>query len=288
VVGLCAAGYPLAKRVHLQHMVGGKGVPSQQPQQGPTTPQVQTYMNDAKRAKPCAALPDWPHPDSTNSSSPLLAMLLLLLLLLQIRTYTIDGAPSTGVHAIDLTLAELKKLRVRERLYRRSQAYNDFLPVMTFEECATMARVRSGNCPGARKRPTAVFSLLAAQCGSDTGHWLQQQSACRCMCTHPACHNMYTSLAQRARKAAHAAGHQPCEMHVSLLITAVDSLVCAVCALYCCCCRCCCQDFYAREGIVVGIYPETKHPTCECVVWRGREGEKGGCCRRLQSVTGPL
>jgi hypothetical protein len=25
------------------------------------------------------------------------------------------------------------------------------------------------------------------------------------------------------------------------------------------------QNFYTSEGIVVGIYPETKHPTCECI-----------------------
>jgi hypothetical protein len=73
---------------------------------------------------------------------PLLLLLLLpLLLLLQVRTYNVDGENTTGVHAIDLTLAEIKTLRVKERLDFRSQAFNGFLPVMTFEECATMAKV---------------------------------------------------------------------------------------------------------------------------------------------------
>jgi hypothetical protein len=71
------------------------------------------------------------------------------LCLLQIKTYVIDNTTVTGVHTVDLTLAELKQVRVRERTFERSQAFNDFLPVMTFEECATMARVRAGVSPSA-------------------------------------------------------------------------------------------------------------------------------------------
>jgi hypothetical protein len=47
--------------------------------------------------------------------------------------------------------------------------------------------------------------------------------------------------------------------------------------LLCCCCTCCHQEFYTKEGIVVGIYPETKHPTCECNhVCVGKGGRKRG------------
>jgi hypothetical protein len=95
-------------------------------------------------------------------------------LLLQVRSYIIDGANSTGVHAIDLTLEELKRVRVRQRLYTRSQAFDDFLPVMTFEECATMARVRNGDIaagPGCQSsqialagstKPTTAIASYAA------------------------------------------------------------------------------------------------------------------------------
>jgi glycerophosphoryl diester phosphodiesterase len=65
--------------------------------------------------------------------------------MLQVRNYTIDGLNVTGVLTVDLTLAELKTVRMRERIPTRSQAFNDFLPVMTFEECATLAKVSHGS-----------------------------------------------------------------------------------------------------------------------------------------------
>ena len=37
---------------------------------------------------------------------------------------------------------QIRKLRLRERLYSRSQVYNDWYPVITFEECIHFAQVR--------------------------------------------------------------------------------------------------------------------------------------------------
>jgi hypothetical protein len=88
------------------------------------------------------------------------------LCLLQIKTYVIDNTTVTGVHTVDLTLAELKQVRVRERTFERSQAYNDFLPVMTFEECATMARVRAGVSPSSALRCLPKLQHV----GSDATH----------------------------------------------------------------------------------------------------------------------
>ncbi len=40
------------------------------------------------------------------------------------RTYEVDGEKSTGVHAIDLTLAEVRTLRARQRFPFRDQSHN--------------------------------------------------------------------------------------------------------------------------------------------------------------------
>jgi hypothetical protein len=86
---------------------------------------------------------------------------------MQVRTYNIDNVNSTGIHTVDLTLAELKTLRVIQPSpvgsNLRSQAFDGFLPVMTFEECATMAKV------GMFLRYQS-YSVWVHTADTDTGH----------------------------------------------------------------------------------------------------------------------
>lgn len=57
-------------------------------------------------------------------------------------TKVIDGEPVTGWFVEDLTLAELKTLRARERLASRSHAWDGRFRVPTFEEILTLVRDR--------------------------------------------------------------------------------------------------------------------------------------------------
>ncbi|KAI8474455.1 MAG: PLC-like phosphodiesterase [Monoraphidium minutum] len=50
------------------------------------------------------------------------------------HTYTIDGEESSGVHLIDLTLAEVRTLRARQRFPFRDQTHNGRYPLVTFSE----------------------------------------------------------------------------------------------------------------------------------------------------------
>ncbi|KAG2422623.1 hypothetical protein HXX76_010404 [Chlamydomonas incerta] len=86
------------------------------------------------------------------------------------KTYVIDGYNSTGVHAIDLTLKEVRKLKLRERLYSRSQVYNDYYPVVTFEECIYMAQhaPRVVGIYPETKHPTWHDTLIKARKGKTT------------------------------------------------------------------------------------------------------------------------
>ncbi|GBF89587.1 hypothetical protein Rsub_02305 [Raphidocelis subcapitata] len=55
------------------------------------------------------------------------------------RALWIDGEPSRGVHAADLTLAELRRLRARQRFAFRDQSHNGRYPLVTFEEFLDIA-----------------------------------------------------------------------------------------------------------------------------------------------------
>jgi glycerophosphoryl diester phosphodiesterase len=57
----------------------------------------------------------------------------------RIKTYTIDFVNSTGVHAIDLTVAEVKQLKARQRVFFRDQSYNDMFSIPTFQEYIDLA-----------------------------------------------------------------------------------------------------------------------------------------------------
>jgi glycerophosphoryl diester phosphodiesterase len=69
------------------------------------------------------------------------------------RTKTVDGTPITGWFSEDLTLAEVKTLRARERLAFRSHAWDGQFEVPTFEEVIALAQ-QLGNELG---RPVGVY-----------------------------------------------------------------------------------------------------------------------------------
>lgn len=59
------------------------------------------------------------------------------------RTRTVDGEKKTGWFAEDFTLAEIKRLRARERLASRSHAYDGQFEVASFAEIIELAQRRS-------------------------------------------------------------------------------------------------------------------------------------------------
>jgi glycerophosphoryl diester phosphodiesterase len=65
----------------------------------------------------------------------------------------IDGQTIAGWFSEDLTLAEIRTLRARERLAFRSHAYDGKFPLATFDEVIELAQ-RLG---AARKRPVGVY-----------------------------------------------------------------------------------------------------------------------------------
>ena len=69
------------------------------------------------------------------------------------RTKTIDGQAVTGWFSEDLTLAEVKTLRTRERLPFRSHAYDGQFEIPTFDEVIGLAQ-RLGS---ARGRPVGIY-----------------------------------------------------------------------------------------------------------------------------------
>jgi glycerophosphoryl diester phosphodiesterase len=69
------------------------------------------------------------------------------------RTATVDGQTMTGWFSEDLTLAEIKTLRARERLPFRSHAYDGQFQIPTFDEVLDLA-IRMGD---ARGRPVGVY-----------------------------------------------------------------------------------------------------------------------------------
>lgn len=69
------------------------------------------------------------------------------------RTKTIDGSSVTGWFAEDLTLAEIRTLKARERLAFRSHAYDGQFGVPTFDEVLALAESQSKS----RGRPIAVY-----------------------------------------------------------------------------------------------------------------------------------
>ena len=69
------------------------------------------------------------------------------------RTKTIDGQSVTGWFSEDLTLAEVKTLRTRERLPFRSHAYDGQFEIPTFDEVIGLAQ-RLGS---ARGRPVGIY-----------------------------------------------------------------------------------------------------------------------------------
>ena len=68
-------------------------------------------------------------------------------------TKTVDGAALTGWFVEDLTLAEVKTLRAKERLPFRSHAYDGQFAVPTFEEVLTLADTASREAG----RPIGVY-----------------------------------------------------------------------------------------------------------------------------------
>src|SRR5262245_43774108 len=69
------------------------------------------------------------------------------------RTATIDGKEITGWFTEDLTLAEIKTLRAKERLASRSHAYDGRFEVATFDEVIELAQ-RLGRMRG---RPVGIY-----------------------------------------------------------------------------------------------------------------------------------
>lgn len=56
------------------------------------------------------------------------------------KTHVIDGAPSTGVHAADVTLAQARSLRARQRRPARGTGADGVWGVVTLDEFLTVAR----------------------------------------------------------------------------------------------------------------------------------------------------
>jgi glycerophosphoryl diester phosphodiesterase len=69
------------------------------------------------------------------------------------RTKSVDGQSITGWFSEDLTLAEIKTLRARERLAFRSHAYDGQFQVATFEEVIELAQ----SLGKARGRPVGIY-----------------------------------------------------------------------------------------------------------------------------------
>ena len=69
------------------------------------------------------------------------------------RSKVIDGQTIAGWFSEDLTLAEIRTLRARERLAFRSHAYDGMFPLATFDEVIELAQ-RLG---AARGRPVGVY-----------------------------------------------------------------------------------------------------------------------------------
>jgi glycerophosphoryl diester phosphodiesterase len=69
------------------------------------------------------------------------------------RTRVIDGQSVSGWFSEDLTLAEIKTLRARERLPFRSHAYDGQFQIPTFDEVLALAQERGT----ARGRPVGVY-----------------------------------------------------------------------------------------------------------------------------------
>ena len=74
-------------------------------------------------------------------------------------TRQIDGREVTGWFTEDFTLAEIKTLRVKERLPFRNQEYNGRFSVPTFEEVLALARRRNVGVYPETKHPTYFRSI---------------------------------------------------------------------------------------------------------------------------------
>ncbi len=68
------------------------------------------------------------------------------------RTRVIDGQSVSGWFSEDLTLAEIKTLRARERLPFRSHAYDGQFQIPTFDEVLALAQERARSPRAARRR----------------------------------------------------------------------------------------------------------------------------------------
>jgi glycerophosphoryl diester phosphodiesterase len=69
------------------------------------------------------------------------------------RTATVDGRSITGWFTEDFTLAEIKRLRARERLAFRSHAYDGRFQIPTFDEVIALAQ----ELGAARGRPVGIY-----------------------------------------------------------------------------------------------------------------------------------
>jgi len=81
-------------------------------------------------------------------------------------TYLIDGESTAGIFAHDLTLAEVKQLRARQRLTFRDQAHNDQYQASRRPQATSCTRLQGpsqapGSQPG-RRLPGAAASAAAA------------------------------------------------------------------------------------------------------------------------------
>lgn len=68
-------------------------------------------------------------------------------------TYVIDGQPMRGIFASDLTLAEVKTLRAKQRLEFRDHSHDGQYGIVTFEEFLDLALAAGrpvGVYPGSR------------------------------------------------------------------------------------------------------------------------------------------
>ena len=61
----------------------------------------------------------------------------------RVTNYTIDGAEYSGVFSVDLTLAEVRTLRARQRLYFRDPNYDDLFKVRCHHQAFSTHRQRA-------------------------------------------------------------------------------------------------------------------------------------------------
>jgi glycerophosphoryl diester phosphodiesterase len=101
----------------------------------------------------------------------------------RLTTKTIDGATVTGWFTEDLTLAELKTLRARERLPElRGTAFDGRFEVPTFEELLQLLAAENAG-PDRKGRPVGVYrrrstprTSRASACRSRKGSWPRSAS----------------------------------------------------------------------------------------------------------------